>query len=151
MDYECERTVSRFSSLVLIAVLVAACGGSGQLADVDAAEERWVASGVSDYNLTIGYVCFCVRERTGPFEVKVRGGEVVEVRFDGAVIQPEPGVTPVEVFTVEGLFEQIRSSLDADEITLSYGELGNPTLIDIDQISDAADDELTITATLTTP
>ena len=60
-------------------------------------------------------------------------------------------MTPMEVFTVEGLFEEIRSSLDADEMTVSYGEFGNPTLIDIDRITEAADDELTITASLTTP
>ncbi len=143
--------MGRLTYLVAIAVLAAACGGSNGAGELEAAEERWARSGVSDYTLEIGYGCFCVPERTGPFEVTVQDGAVVEIRFDGAVIQPEPGVTPVEVFTVEGLFEEIRSSLDADEITVSYAELGNPTMIDIDQILDAADDELTITATLTTP
>ena len=141
----------RFSHLVVMVVLAAACGGNETASELDAAEERWAASGVSDYNLEVGYGCFCVPERIGPFEIKVRGAEVVEIRFEGALIQPEPGVTPVEAFTVEGLFEEIRSSLDADEITVSYGELGNPTLIDIDRMSDAEDDELSITAILTTP
>ena len=143
-------------SLVLaVAVLAGACGGSAvsssQTRALEAAEERWGAAGISDYNLVVEYRCFCVRERYGPFEVTVKNGEVVEVRFDGALIEPQPGITPVEVFTVEGLFAEISSSLDADEITVSYDERGNPTLIDIDRIANAADDELTITAVLTTP
>ena len=144
--------MGRLAYVVAIAVLSAACGGSnGLTGELEAAEERWARSGVSDYTLEIGYGCFCVQERTGPFAVTVRDGAVVEIRLDGAVIQPEPGVTPVEVFTVEGLFEEIKSSLDADEITVSYAELGNPTMIDIDRFIDAADDELTITAILSTP
>ena len=141
----------RLAYVGAIALLAAACSASdGVNAELKAAEERWARSGVSDYTMEIGYGCFCVRERIGPFAVTVRDGAVVEIRFDGAPIRPEPGVTPVEVFTVEGLFEKIRSRIDADEITVSYAELGNPTLIDIDQILDAVDDELTITATLTT-
>jgi hypothetical protein len=81
----------------------------------------------------------------------VENGVVVEVRLDGAVIEAQPGRTPVEVFTVEGLFGQIRSNLDADEISVSYHDRGNPTLIDIDPDLDFIDDELTITAALTTP
>ena len=143
-------------SLVLaVAVLAGACGGSAvsssQTRALEAAEERWGAAGISDYNLVVEYRCFCIRERNGPFEVTVKDGEVAEVRFDGTVIEPQPGITPVEAFTVEGLFGEIRSSLDANEITVSYHERGNPTLIDIDQDLDFIDDELTITAVLTTP
>ncbi len=145
-------TMGRLRLGLAIAVLLTACGGDGESsAELEAAEERWVTSGISDYHLVIEYGCFCVEERRGPFEVDVKNGVVVEVRFDGAVIEPQPGITPVEVFTVEGLFGEIRSSLDADEITVSYGERGNPTFIDIDRIADAADDELTITAVLTVP
>ncbi len=143
-------------SLVLaVAVLAGACGSSAvsssQTRALEAAEERWMTSGISDYNLVVEYGCFCIREVIGPFEVTVKNGEVAEVRFDGTVIELQPGMTPVEAFTVEGLFGEIRSSLDADEITVSYHERGNPTLIDIDRMADAADDELTITAVLTTP
>ncbi len=143
-------------SLVLtVAVLAGACGGSAvsasQTRALEAAEERWMTSGISDYNMVVEYRCFCIRERNGPFEVTVKNGEVVEARFDGTVIEPQPGITPVEAFTVEGLFGEIRSNLDADEITVSYDERGNPTLIDIDRIANAIDDELTITAVLTTP
>jgi hypothetical protein len=108
-----------------------------------------MTSGVSDYILVVEYGCFCVPERRGPFEIAVKNGEVVEVSFDGAVIEPQPGMTPVEAFTVVGLFGEIRSRLDADEITVQYGERGNPTRIEIDQVLDVVDDELTITAVLT--
>ncbi len=142
----------RLTLVLAVAVLAVACDGGGKAeGELETAEERWMASGISDYTLVIGYGCFCPPEVRGPFEVTVENGEVVEIRFDGAVIQPEPGITPVEVFTVEGLFAEIRSSLDADEITVSYDERGNPTLIDIDRIANAIDDELTITAVLTTP
>ena len=142
--------MKRLSVIGALFLVLAACGG-GAAGQLEAAEERWMTSGISDYTLVVGYGCFCPPEVRGPFEVTVENGEVVEIRFDGAVIEPQPGITPVEVFTVEGLFAEIRSSLDADEITVSYDERGNPTLIDIDRIANAADDELTITALLTTP
>ena len=142
--------MKRLSVIVALFVVLAACGDRAA-GELEAAEERWMASGISDYNLVVGYGCFCPEEVRGPFEVTVGNGEVVEIRFDGAVIEPQPGITPVEVFTVAGLFAAIRSSLDADEITVSYDERGNPTLIDIDRVASWADDELTITAVLTTP
>ena len=134
--------------LLVAGVLLAVCGEGS---DLEAAEARWAEAGIDDYTLTVHYACFCLRERTGPFEVTVSGGVVVEIRFDGEVIEPTPGLTPVDVFTVEGLFAEIRDNAGADRLTVEYDDIGVPIRIDIDQIERAVDDELTITVSYSTP
>lgn len=166
---------------VAILLVVAGCGGTSDrtvttrdgdvgptgsgvvVEELEAAEARWLAAGITDYDLVVKNGCFCVMERIGPFEVSVRGGEVAEVHLDSETaaalghdpnqpFQPIPSLTPTDLFTVEGLFANIRSNLDADRISVSYGEHGNPTLIIIDPDLDTVDDEATITAVLeTTP
>ncbi len=130
--------------------MAVACSG-GSERDLEEAEELWTTSGVPSYNLVIRLTCLCPPDVSGPFAVTVRNGEVVEVRVDGAVIEPQAGVTPIEAFTVEGLFGIVKEHLDDDEIMVSYGEQGNPTVIDIDEDFDVVDDEWRITAVLTAP
>ena len=141
------------AAALALGLVMGACAQGGREADTSLvdAEARWADAGITDYTLTVSYGCFCVRERVGPFEVTVAGGEVVEVRFEGEVIEPTPGVTPVEVFTVEGLFAEVRANQDAARLTVEYDDNGVPTLIEIDRLIEAIDDELTITASLSTP
>ena len=161
-------------SLLLLVVAVACGGGGEQLGELEAAEARLATAGISDYILVVRNDGHFMAETMGPFEVTVKNAEVTEVRSDGVVIRPtrsgrvnndgdplvnklgefvntEGAPIPMHLFTVEGLFGEIRSSLDADEITVSYDERGIPTRIVIDHDFNAAGDEVTITADLTTP
>ncbi|HSM02946.1 MAG TPA: DUF6174 domain-containing protein [Acidimicrobiia bacterium] len=138
---------------MLLGLALGACGQGGREADgsLEAAEGRWADAGITDYTLTVTFGCFCIRERVGPFEVDVSAGDIVEVRFDGDILEPEPGVTPVKVFTVEGLFAEVRANQDAAALTVEYDDHGVPTLIDIDRLLEAVDDEVTITASIAIP
>lgn len=133
--------------LVLVALLVACSGGTeGELA---AAEDRWAASGVSNYDLEVRLTCFCPPDVAGPFDVTVRDREIVEISYEGEQIEPTGG-TPTMAFTVEGLFGIVKDNLAADALTVTYDdELGYPTLIDIDEDFDTVDDEWTVSADLT--
>ena len=161
----------RLSLVLTFAVLAVACGGSGEATgELEAAEERWAAAGISDYILVVRNAGHFMEETIGPFEVTVRNFEIAEIRFDDAVIQTtlsgrvdndgEPFVNelgefvnaegasiPVHLFTVEGLFGEIRSNLDADEITVSYNARGNPTRIVISPDRNT-DGGVTVTALL---
>lgn len=130
--------------LSLVALLMACSGGTaGDLAD---AEDRWEASGVSDYQLKVRLTCFCPPEVAGPFDVTVIDEEIVEVSYEGDQIEPT-GEAQTMAFTVEGLFGIVKDNVAADALTVTYDdELGYPTLIDIEEDFDAVDDEWTVSA-----
>lgn len=114
-------------------------GGSeqGRLA---AARDRWEELGIADYTWSYRRSCFCP-----PFAVTVvvEGGAAVshEVESDPAVdpVVPEE----VEILTVEDLFDEVQRAIDtADEVTVTYeAETGRVTTLDVDQLSNAVDDE----------
>ena len=136
--------------LLALAVLIVGCSGTTE-GDLEAAEDRWAASGVSSYELEVRLTCLCPPDVAGPFDITVSDDEIAEVQYEGAVIEPTDA-TPKMAFTVEGLFGIVRENLSADALSVTYDdELGYPTLIDIDQDSDAVDDEWRVSADLTTP
>lgn len=132
--------------LVLVALVVACSGGTeGELA---AAEDRWAASRVSNYDLEVRLTCLCPPDVAGPFDVTVSDGEIVDISYEGEQIEPTGG-TPTMAFTVEGLFGIVQDNLAADALTVTYDdELGYPTRIDIDEDSDVVDDEWTVSTDL---
>ncbi|HSM02376.1 MAG TPA: DUF6174 domain-containing protein [Acidimicrobiia bacterium] len=143
-----------------LAVLLSGCmneAGSGSttitagfVADLETAKTLWETAGITEYSLTVRNECpTCLFETVGPFEVEVSNGEVVEVRYEGYPIEPKPGITPIELFTVERLHQWIGSLRNAYRVEVVYDERGVPTLIDSDFASDVAGDESKITVTLT--
>ena len=106
---------------------------------------RWDATGPVSYVYTYETVCFC--PFSGPITVTVENGTVTDVTapeadLDGADLT-EKGLT------VEDLFEiAIDAETDADVLDVRYdAEYGYPTVIDIDYVLDAADDEIAYTVT----
>ena len=140
----------RLRHVIATVALVSACtSGLGQ--DLQTAEDRWESSGVSSYELEVQLTCLCPRDVAGPFQITVRSNEIKEIRWEGAAIEAS-AATPVETFTVEGLFGTVREHLTADDLTVRYDdELGYPAFIAIDQDTEAVDDEWSVSATLTTP
>lgn len=107
---------------------------------LDAARARWDELGIADYTWSYRRSCFCP-----PFAVTVvvKGGEAVSHE-----IEADPAVDPVvveevEIFTVEDLFDEVQRAIDtADEVTVEYeDETGRVTTLDVDQITNAVDDE----------
>jgi hypothetical protein len=108
------------------------------------AEARWSRSGVQDYQVVVQYLCFCGYTR--PVRITVRSGAVVS-RVDAETGQPVPAQGN-NVRDIVGLFDLIREAIaeDAHRLNATYdATYGFPTLIDIDYIENAIDDELRIT------
>ena len=109
--------------------------------------EQWDAAGISDYTFVVDWLCFC--EFWGPSVVTVTGGETESVVFEGESgsggdVDPEflerlPG-------TVDELFDLIELEASrADLVVAGFDlELGYPTDVYIDSITNAIDDELTV-------
>jgi hypothetical protein len=116
------------------------------LTDADrAARELWLAAGPADYRFTVDVRCFCPTAE--PVEVTVSDGQVVSARpappeYWSAVVVPVP-----DLFRLVG---ELRGS--ADSVDVSYdAELGFPTDISVDRITEAVDDEVSYVVTDLTP
>lgn len=90
----------------------------------------WAAAGLKDYELRLARSCFCSPELTNPLDVRVSGGNVVEVWRD-------PGHQPLDTWygmTVDDLFGRIADALDETGATLEVrynGNFGYPEEISI--------------------
>lgn len=140
-----QRRLTRFAAGVIIA-LTSACGlitGTGDDDDdLRDAQARWNSARVQDYSVVVQHLCFCGYVR--PVRVTVRGGAIVS-SVDAETGEAVPSYATVR--DIAGLFTLIRKAIDdgADKLNVKYdSELGYPTLIDIDYITNAVDDELTV-------
>lgn len=145
--YVSRRSLTRFAAGVTLA-LTSACGlitGSGDDREeaLREAQIRWNSARVQDYSVVVQHLCFCGYVR--PVRVTVRAGGIVS-SVDAQTGEPVPSYATVR--DVAGLFALIRTAIDegADRLDVTYdAQLGYPTLIKIDYISNAVDDELTVT------
>lgn len=74
----------------------------------------WAAAGLAAYDLRVQQTCFCPPEVTNPLDVRVAGGQVVEVWRD-------PGHQPLPLtlgLTVPDLFGRIEDALNEGNATL---------------------------------
>lgn len=119
-------------------------GSDDKESELRRAELRWSRSGVQDYQVVVQYLCFCGYTR--PVRLTVRSGNVVS-RVDAETGQPVPSFGE-NVRDIAGLFDLIREAMgqNAYRLDVTYDpEYGFPTLIDIDYIQHAVDDELRVT------
>jgi uncharacterized protein DUF6174 len=126
----------------------AACGlvtGTDDNDDEEAlrgAQVRWNNARVQDYTVVVQHLCFCGYVR--PVRITVRSGAVVS-SVDAQTGEPVP--TYATVRDIAALFTLIRQAIDdgADKLDVTYdSQLGYPTFINIDYITNAVDDELQV-------
>lgn len=113
--------------------------------------ELWESMGVTDYTYELTYHCFCVTTTTVPVLVTVVDGEVVSAVYAesfGDISEGDPVPDDYEARTIDELFDLAREALrEADAVEITYDATwGFPSVIDIDYIQDAIDDELTVFA-----
>jgi len=87
-----------------------------------------------------------------PLTVGVNNGEVVSItRADGSLVDPTDDVYQfyVPYSTIDQIFVQLKDALaEAAEVNASYDPTyGYPVNINIDQVKDAVDDELSLQIT----
>jgi hypothetical protein len=133
--------------LLLFAV---ACGitdtdADDDVVDLQIAEQRWLSSGVQDYQIVVRHLCFCGYVR--PVRLTVRSGSIVS-RVDAETGEPVPSQGN-HIGAIPDLFDIVREAIDRDAHSLSvtyHATYGFPTQINIDYIGNAVDDELQVSA-----
>ncbi len=144
-----ERLASIAALLTLLTAVVG-CEllGHNSNRDSDLAVNRriWNAGNTGNYSFTLLRGCFCAY--SGPFDITVLDNHIVDVRRT----QPyEPATVPTEDYpyfqTIDDLFDILESAYrtGADHVDVDYSSRGNPSLISIDYIENAVDDEVSYT------
>lgn len=117
---------------------------SGPLAELERAERAWERAGLASYTYAVERLCFCAPDGRGPVRVRVEGGEVTGRAYVDSG-GPVPGPLAESFPAVEGLFEILRSALDAGahDVRVTYHpQLGLPVDFFIDYRQEMADEEL---------
>jgi hypothetical protein len=107
------------------------------------AQIRWNNSRIQDYRVVVQHLCFCGYAR--PVLVVVQAGVIV-LSADAETGEPVPSYATVR--DIPALFTLIREAIDqgADRLDVKYDpQIGYPREIKIDYVSNATDDELTVT------
>jgi hypothetical protein len=133
-------------------LLLAGCGdlfGPSQEERAEEAWDRWVATAPPAYRYEVLQSCFCGGPGIGRWLTVIVNDNIVASAWDtetGAFVPPsELGRIP----TAEDLFVTLFDAIDsgADELRAEYDpHFGYPTLLDIDYLRNAIDDELVIRA-----
>lgn len=143
------RHLASLAIVVAIAAAVTACsllpGGSPSprdlaLRQLAANQAIWAQKGPASYSLTVERQCFCP---SAQYDITVVDGVVTKVTHDGAAVQPAevqglPKAVPELFALVAGLPPDAGLTVDYDPI------FGLPTIISVDPIANAVDDEYTI-------
>ena len=106
-------------------------------------QDRWERSGITDYDYTGAWSCFCPQEYLAEVAVTVRGGVVTSVEFAGEEFTVAPPL-PERFVPVEELFALLQDAVrrNAARIEVSYDErYGYPTELFIDYDEGMADEE----------
>ena len=106
-------------------------------------QDRWEHSGITDYDYTGAWSCFCPQEYLADVAVTVRGGVVTSVAFAGEELTVTPP-SPERFVPVEELFALLQDAVtrNAARIEVAYDErYGYPAELFIDYDERMADEE----------
>lgn len=139
--------------LASLCPLLVACGSvapvDGRWVDLEVHQARWDSLGPESYVYAVERLCFCGFEYRGPVRVRVEDGVAIgRVYVDSGLAVP-PGIA-AEFPTVDGLFELLRSAIEAeaDEVRVTYDPvLGTPIDLWIDFSEMTADEDLGLLVT----
>jgi hypothetical protein len=103
-------------------------------------EQQWRGRRPASYQYVVRTGCYCPVEITRPLLVVVREGKPAEAR-DAETDEPQLRGGPVD-----GLFAMAADALgSADRVQIAYDPTyGFPTLIAVDSLADAVDDETSV-------
>jgi DNA-binding CsgD family transcriptional regulator len=120
------------------------------VAELEQARELWASKGIDDYRFLGNTICHCASPGPMPVTVTVNHGAVMSLVYaDGAMMIPKDPDSDSEgilsAWTIESLFAEIETRLgDAFHVSANYDPMyGFPTLIEVDSIEMAVDDEYT--------
>jgi hypothetical protein len=145
-------TMRRGALLSILALTVACSTGTepGNLRlEVAAHRIKWTAARPAEYTYALARYCFCSPAEQGPVRVRVVGDSVVSrtyVETGDTVVSADARFFP----DVDGLFQVVEDAVasGADKIHITWDDhRGFPSLISIDYVAHAADDEIALEVT----
>jgi uncharacterized protein DUF6174 len=147
--------MARPSSLLLLSILaLAGCDRLGPTNDFIANRSRWQSRGPDSYTYGFQRTCFCGGEAIQAVLITVTNDVVTAVvrESDGQPVPPDQ-VNQFFRVTIDSLFGIVAYALEnADAVDAAYDSYwGYPTVVRIDYIRNAADDEMNYSAELSTP
>jgi hypothetical protein len=140
-----KETTMRKILFIILAVMLAACSQAKASSELEQNRALWERQEAQNYSFDLSILCFCPYGGQMPLSIVVRDGEVVSLTTaDGSDAGPSLEYYS-QADTIEELFDIIESAQGggADEIKVQYDpEYGYPVSIDIDNIKEAIDDEI---------
>jgi hypothetical protein len=135
---------------ILLALLITGCSSLvGQASsEVEQAQDKWQNTNISHYRYELAISCFCIFSQDMPLVIEVKDGEVVSMEYKSG---KEIDATNMELFqrydSIDKIFAELeKAQSEAERVEVTYDEkYGFPTQITIDQVEQAADDELYLT------
>ena len=136
----------RRTSIVVALFILVACGdglpvSTRLVLNLHAAHARWESRGTDSYEITVRRVCFC--GFVEPVRVKVVDGTIVS-RTVVSTGDPVPTLEASQYPDIPGLFAIVEeAATQADKLHTEFdATYGFPTIISIDWIENAVDDEV---------
>lgn len=105
---------------------------------------KWESKSVKNYEYEFQRICFCLPASTRRVKITVREGVAENIRRADSGDAVDKAQYEL-YYTVDQLFDYIQAAIDkkAHLVKVSYDhELGYPTLVEIDHIKNAIDDEM---------
>jgi hypothetical protein len=118
-----------------------------------AAQRRWAAAALSNYDFTAQRLCFCADAVTRPVTVQVRGGSLAGIVYADSGTAADTSMFTA-FLTIDRLFGFLRQQLDAmpDTLVAAYDpRLGYPASAFVDPHFQTADDEFSLQVTALNP
>ncbi len=142
-----KRTLLFPILILALALVLSACGPKSELATN---RDLWDSQGINHYRFNLSIGCFCAFRDLMPLTIEVQDGKIVNMTdVNGKPVAADFDETFNKAGTVEGLFAIVENALTtADRVDVKYeADRGFPTSIYVDQIKDAADDEISYEVT----
>lgn len=149
--FRCEEMSLKGVALALL-VLGIACGdATAPMTELVQAQRRWAEHGPASYVLTVQRSCFCALESLGPVRVEVVNGVIQSRRYlDGTLVDSRFADSFPDV---PGLFAMVLQTISRGpaHFAVEYDALfGFPEEYSVDYATSLADDEMSISTTLST-
>jgi ABC-type glycerol-3-phosphate transport system substrate-binding protein len=135
------------SFIFVLVLMLSACSGGSALQQN---REKWEGQNFDHYRFTVALSCFCAFAGA-EVTYDVQNGQVVNESVQAAPDRPVDAAQVSEIYqaynTIEKVFDYVEQATnEADATTVEYDPTyGFPTEIAVDQLQQAADDELYLT------
>jgi hypothetical protein len=140
-----------------VALALVACS-MGSQSEIEQNKEKWQDANISHYRFHLTVGCFCVFSQDMPLIIEVQDGDVLSMEYQSGNEIDESTREYFQRFaTIEKIFAEIEKDFQtvdsgdasqdkADEVIVEYDETyGFPTLVNVDFVKEAIDDELYLT------